>query len=67
MTNYICEGIGKGAICGADAPVAIPSNKWNSETEKIEQIVVHLCRRHADELRQTMEEKFKSGRICPKT
>lgn len=64
MTEYTCCGIGKGATCGAKATVMIPSNKWNSETEKIEQIFVYLCQRHADELRQTMDAKFKGGRKC---
>ena len=60
--SYECQGIGKGAKCGADAGVKIPSNKWNPETEKIEQVFVYLCQRHADELRTTMQKKFETGK-----
>jgi len=62
MTEYICQGIGLGSVCGASATVQLNSTKWNAEKEEIEEIYVHLCQRHADELRETMDAKFKSGR-----
>lgn len=67
MTEYQCQGIGKNSTCGAQATTSVKSNKWNAVKEEIEEIFVHLCARHAEELRMTMEEKFKTGRIVPKS
>lgn len=51
---YQCQGIGKGAKCGRPAPVELRSNKWNVETNELDEISVYVCQAHADELRAAM-------------
>lgn len=63
MSDYFCNGIGHGAICGQKATIHTQSYKWNTEKEELEPVIVRLCDRHAEELRATMEEKFKTGRM----
>ena len=62
MSDFTCQGIGKGAVCGLAATIKIPSTKWNAATEKIETVYAHLCPRHAEELATTMQQKFETGR-----
>ncbi len=51
---YHCQGIGKGAKCGKIATVPLRSNKWNAETESMDEITVHVCQEHAKELQAAM-------------
>jgi hypothetical protein len=59
---FECQGIGKGAVCGQQATVKVPSTKWNSETEKIEQTYVHVCSKHAEELATKMSRLWSNAR-----
>jgi hypothetical protein len=60
--KFECQGIGKNAVCGVEATVKVPSTKWNSETEKIEQVYVHICPKHAEELATKMSNLWKTSR-----
>jgi len=63
LFTVLCSGIGHGATCGKPGTVKVPSHRWNAETEEMEEFYVYLCEQHARELRETMEDKFKTGRL----
>lgn len=54
---YFCQGVGAGAKCGANATVRTASHRWNAADECMDEIVVYLCPRHAEELHTAMQNK----------
>lgn len=56
MPSYECQGIGHGSVCGLNATVPIKSYVWNAAKQKVEETVVYLCEKHAQELRDFQDE-----------
>lgn len=49
---YECQGIGRGAVCGAEATEQVRAYKWSPEAEKIEKTTIWICKKHSIELCQ---------------